>query len=75
MAEIGSFDYGTGAQPVVPHLEGLNQPGVFQLRWMEDALALGRFIEIEAPWAAVIGAGYIGLEMADALTRLGIESA
>jgi NADPH-dependent 2,4-dienoyl-CoA reductase/sulfur reductase-like enzyme len=64
----------TGAQPVVPPLEGLNQPGVFQLRWIEDALALGRFIESSKPRrATVIGAGYIGLEMADALTRLGIE--
>ena len=64
----------TGARPVVPPLEGLNQPGVFQLRWMEDALALARFIENRKPRrAAIIGAGYIGLEMADALTKLGIE--
>jgi NADPH-dependent 2,4-dienoyl-CoA reductase/sulfur reductase-like enzyme len=64
----------TGAQPVVPPLEGLNQPGVFQMRWMEDALALAHFIENKKPRrAAIIGAGYIGLEMADALTRLGIE--
>ena len=52
----------------------MNQPGVFQLRWMGDALALNRFIEIRRPRrVAIFGAGYIGLEMSDALTRLGIE--
>ncbi len=64
----------TGAQPVVPSLEGLSQPGVFQMRWMEDALALARFIDQRKPRrAAIVGAGYIGLEMADALSKLGIE--
>jgi len=64
----------TGAQPVVPSLEGLSQPGVFQIRWMEDALALARFVDQRKPRrAAIVGAGYIGLEMADALTKLGIE--
>jgi NADPH-dependent 2,4-dienoyl-CoA reductase/sulfur reductase-like enzyme len=65
---------GTGARPVRSVMEGLDLPGVFPLHTMEDSFAVHRFLEERQPKSAVIvGAGYIGLEMADALTHRGIN--
>lgn len=65
---------GTGARPVQPSIEGFHLPGVFPLHTMEDSFAVHRFLEENQPKSAVIvGAGYIGLEMADALTHRGIH--
>lgn len=64
----------TGAEPARPPIPGLEQPGVFLLRWLPDAFAMREFIERSKPKRCVIiGGGYIGLEMADALTRRGLE--
>lgn len=65
---------GTGARPVRPAIEGFDLAGVFPLHTMEDSFAIHRFLEERQPKSAVIvGAGYIGLEMADALTHRGIR--
>lgn len=65
---------GTGARPVRPAIEGLQLPGVFPLHTMEDSFRVHRFLEKRQPESAVIiGAGYIGLEMADALIHRGIH--
>jgi NADPH-dependent 2,4-dienoyl-CoA reductase/sulfur reductase-like enzyme len=64
----------TGAGPVHPPIEGWQFPGVFLLHTMQDSFAVHRYLETAKPRRAVIaGAGYIGLEMADALTHRGIE--
>lgn len=64
----------TGAVPRVPPVNGLDRPNVFYLRWMEDGFRLKRFLDQQRPRSAVIiGGGYIGLEMADALTRRGLR--
>jgi NADPH-dependent 2,4-dienoyl-CoA reductase/sulfur reductase-like enzyme len=69
---------GTGAVPVRPPITGLDtlgpQDGVHLLHSMGDTFALTRTLEQTAPSSAVIvGAGYIGLEMADALTTRGLH--
>jgi NADPH-dependent 2,4-dienoyl-CoA reductase/sulfur reductase-like enzyme len=65
---------GTAVSPVQPHIEGWELPGVFLLHTMADSFAMNHYVETEKPRRAVIvGAGYIGLEMADALTHRGIE--
>jgi NADPH-dependent 2,4-dienoyl-CoA reductase/sulfur reductase-like enzyme len=72
------IDYGklliaTGAESAKPPIEGLEDPGVFFLRWMDDSFAVKRFMDQKSPKRAVIiGGGYIGLEMADALTHKGM---
>jgi NADPH-dependent 2,4-dienoyl-CoA reductase/sulfur reductase-like enzyme len=68
---------GTGAVPVRPPIAGLAelgpQDGVHLLHSMEDTFAVMRTLEEAAPGSAIIvGAGYIGLEMADALTVRGL---
>jgi NADPH-dependent 2,4-dienoyl-CoA reductase/sulfur reductase-like enzyme len=72
---------GTGAVPVRPPITGLTGPdalgapdGVHLLHSMGDTFAVMRTLEQTAPATAVIvGAGYIGLEMADALTTRGLS--
>lgn len=68
---------GTGAVPVRPPITGLDElglaDGVHQLHTMGDTFAVMRTLEERQPASAVIvGAGYIGLEMAEALTVRGL---
>jgi NADPH-dependent 2,4-dienoyl-CoA reductase/sulfur reductase-like enzyme len=65
----------TGAVPVRPPLAGLDLPGVYLLRSMEDSFAVHTYLETHAPRSAVIvGGGYLGTEMADALTHRGLSA-
>lgn len=64
----------TGASPVLPQIDGWQLPGVFLLHTMKDSFAVHEYLErVKPPRAVIVGAGYIGLEMADALTHRGIE--
>jgi len=64
----------TGAASIRPPIEGLGLDGVFPLRWMGDAFALEKYITDRRPKsAAILGSGYISMEMADALTRRGLH--
>jgi len=59
-----------GASPIVPPLEGMNAPHVFTLRDVPDVDKIKRFIDEKKPkTAAVIGGGFIGLEMAEAFHK------
>ena len=63
----------TGATSSRPMIMGLDQPGVYLLRWMEDGFAIRDHITSRFPKSVVIvGGGYIGMEMADALTHRGL---
>ncbi len=63
----------TGALSIRPPMQGLDLPGVYLLRSMEDSFAVHTYLSKYAPRSAIIvGGGYIGLEMADALTLRGI---
>jgi len=63
----------TGAVSVRPPIAGLDLPGVYLLRSMQDSFAVHACLETHAPRSAVIvGGGYIGMEMADAFVRLGL---
>jgi NADPH-dependent 2,4-dienoyl-CoA reductase/sulfur reductase-like enzyme len=64
----------TGATSIHPPIIGLHLPGVYPLRFMADAFNVHQHLETRAPRSAVlIGGGYIGMEMADALTRRGLS--
>lgn len=63
----------TGAQPIRPLIAGLDGDGVFTLHTMAESFQVSDYLEQRNPRRAVIiGAGYIGLEMADALSRRGL---
>jgi NADPH-dependent 2,4-dienoyl-CoA reductase/sulfur reductase-like enzyme/rhodanese-related sulfurtransferase len=62
----------TGAQPVRPKIEGIGLGNIFYLRSIFDADAIVERIGLDQIQKVVIaGGGYIGLEMAEALTLLG----
>lgn len=64
----------TGASAVRPDLPGLELPGVFVLRELSDGAAIKDYLGRDKPARAIIiGAGYIGMEMAEALRGRGIE--
>ena len=69
---------GTGAVPVRPPIEGLDSldtaDGVHLLHSMGDTFALTESLErIQPKKALIVGAGYVGLEMAEGLTMRGIH--
>ena len=65
-----------GARPIVPGMAGIDSANLFTLRTVEDTLTIRRHIEEHKPKSAVVvGAGFIGLEMAENLIDSGIETA
>jgi NADPH-dependent 2,4-dienoyl-CoA reductase/sulfur reductase-like enzyme len=63
----------TGARAVKVPLPGVDLEGVFTLRTLEDGEALSRHAASGARNAVVVGGGYIGLEMAEALAARGMS--
>lgn len=65
---------GTGAISNRPSIAGIDLPGVYFLRWMNDSFAVQRHLtEFEPQSVVIVGGGYIGLEMADALVLRGLK--
>jgi len=63
-----------GGRPVKPEIPGADAEHVFSLWTLEDMDNIHRFIEEEEPaTAVVIGGGFIGLEMVEALVKRGME--
>ena len=63
----------TGAVPVRPPLPGADAVGVFGVQTLDDGAALLADLDHARPRrAVVVGGGYIGVEMAEALVRHGV---
>ena len=63
----------TGARAVVPPIKGANGSNVFTLRNISDMFRIKAFIDENHPKsAAIIGTGFIGLEVCENLKGLGI---
>jgi NADPH-dependent 2,4-dienoyl-CoA reductase/sulfur reductase-like enzyme len=63
----------TGAVPVRPPLPGVDASGVFGIQTLDDGAALLADLDRAQPRrAVVVGGGYIGIEMAEALVRRGV---
>lgn len=65
----------TGATPLVPPIPGVDLPQVRVLRTVPDVDGLRALVEAGARRAVVAGAGFIGLEVAEALRHRGLEVA
>lgn len=64
----------TGASPVRPPLPGIDLDGIFTLRNVTDTDRIKEYINQHSPRkAVVVGAGFIGLEMAENLHEQGAE--
>ncbi|MFI5523382.1 FAD-dependent oxidoreductase [Streptomyces platensis] len=64
----------TGARPRRPGLPGIDAPGVHGVQTLDDGQALLDTLDASSGRrAVVVGAGYIGVEMAEALIRRGYE--
>jgi len=64
----------TGASPLRPDIPGLDGPGVFGVQTLDDGQAILDHLEgRDIRRAVVVGAGYIGLEMAEAMVVRGYE--
>src|SRR5215831_17679920 len=72
-----SFDslvIATGAIPVRPPLPGADASGVLGIQTLDDGAALLADLDRAQPRrAVVVGGGYVGVEMAEALVRRGVE--
>jgi NADPH-dependent 2,4-dienoyl-CoA reductase/sulfur reductase-like enzyme/rhodanese-related sulfurtransferase len=62
----------TGAVPLVPPIPGVDLPQVRSLRTVPDVDALRALVDVGATRAVVAGAGFIGLEVAEALHHRGL---
>ncbi len=73
------FDYDVlilaqGGKPIVPPLPGVDQENVFQLWTLDDMDRINDFIAKKGPkTAVVVGGGFIGLEMVEALAKRGLS--
>jgi NADPH-dependent 2,4-dienoyl-CoA reductase/sulfur reductase-like enzyme/rhodanese-related sulfurtransferase len=71
------YDYlvlSPGAAPVVLPIPGVNKKAIFTVRNMADVDKIKDYIDRENPKsAAVVGGGYVGVEMAENLRHLGLE--
>ncbi|MDK9718499.1 MAG: FAD-dependent oxidoreductase [Trichlorobacter sp.] len=64
----------TGAQAIFPQLEDSNADGIFSLSTLASGIKVYEFMDKHLPRkAVVVGGGYIGLEMAEALVRQGLQ--
>lgn len=64
----------TGSKPRSLGIQGEDARNVFHIKSLDAAFALRKYIQEESPGKAlIIGGGYIGMEMAEALASNGIE--
>ncbi len=72
-----SFDQlmiATGALPIRPDVPGVDAQGIYGVNTLQSGIELRQAVDQQGPKRAVIiGGGYIGLEMAEALVRRGLE--
>lgn len=66
--------FATGASPITPEMNGVKMKHVFQIRTIQNTKAIEKFMKEKQPEkVTIIGAGYIGLEMAEQLKTRGLD--
>jgi|GEM_PF-10991 len=63
----------TGARARMPDMPGVDLPGVYVLRSLDDAIALKKMLR-KGRRVGIIGGGFIGMEVASVVSELGLEA-
>lgn len=64
----------TGAMPIKPDLPGADAAGIYSIAVLQDGVRVRQAVDAERPkHAVIVGGGYIGLEMAEALLMRGVH--
>jgi NADPH-dependent 2,4-dienoyl-CoA reductase/sulfur reductase-like enzyme/rhodanese-related sulfurtransferase len=72
--EYDNLVIATGAVPIVPNWEGKDLAGIFTLSNIPDATAIRAYLaKLKKREVVIVGAGLIGLEMAEAFTARGLK--
>lgn len=70
----GALLIGTGARAIEPPFDGIDLDGVFTLRSMDETETIDQYFDSREPdTAAIVGGGYVGVEMAEAFAERGLE--
>jgi NADPH-dependent 2,4-dienoyl-CoA reductase/sulfur reductase-like enzyme len=65
----------TGTKALIPDIPGVDKPGVFTLKNLEDAIKIKMYLrENKCRKAVIIGAGFIAMEMSEALHAAGVKT-
>lgn len=71
-----SYDHlvlATGATPFRPPIPGIDLPGIHNVHTLDNGLAAIEDLDTKPERAVIVGAGYIGIEMAEACLQRGLE--
>ena len=63
-----------GAAPLRPPIPGIDLPGIFTLRNLQDMDRIKAAVDRGVQQAVVVGAGFIGLELVENFVRLGVST-
>jgi NADPH-dependent 2,4-dienoyl-CoA reductase/sulfur reductase-like enzyme/rhodanese-related sulfurtransferase len=64
-----------GAAPLRPSIPGIDLPGIHTLRNLQDVDRIKEAVDRGVTGAVIVGAGFIGLELAENLVRRGVKTA
>ncbi len=65
----------TGTRPLKPDIPGIESPGVFSLKNLEDAIHIKAYLrQNNCRKVIIIGAGFIAMEMSEALHTAGVKT-
>ncbi len=63
-----------GAKAILPQVQGIDSERLFTLRTVEDTLRIKSYIKAHRPRSVILaGGGFIGVELAENLTELGMD--
>jgi len=68
----GKLLFAVGGKPIFPRMKGSSKRGVFTFTTLDDAKAVGRFLDSRKK-AVVIGGGLIGISVTEALVKRGVD--
>ena len=72
LVEYDKLIIAVGARPVIPKIKNVNLPNVFTLRKIEDGILIKEMV-LKSNKATIIGGGYIGIELLEALVKQNLK--